>query len=168
MGAALGLADTAPTLRRTTLLVSDVDASRAFYEAVGFRVWLDWTGEQDPNDPTALPLTGAPTESRIVIMAGDDDYAGMVGLLEFAAPALPPNRRVADHLGVLDIILVIEVTDLDAVLGRLERLNAEIVRAPGDYESDGPSGRKRGQDMLVRDPDGYLVELTSVTWRADD
>lgn len=152
-------------LRRTTLLVSDVNASRAFYEAVGFRVWLDWRGEQDPNDPTALPLTGNPRESRIVIVAGHDDYTGMIGLLEFDDPPLDPNRRVADQLGVLDIILVIEVEDLAATVARLQALGAEIVRPPGDYASDGPGGRKRGRDMLVRDPDGYLVELTSVSWR---
>jgi catechol 2,3-dioxygenase-like lactoylglutathione lyase family enzyme len=153
-------ADSGPIVRRTTLLVSDVARSRAFYEAIGFKLWLDWDGAQDPNDPSALPLTATAKKSRIVILAGRDPSAGMVGLLEFRDPALEPNRKVADRLGIHDSILVIESYGLEAIAERLVALGGEILRPPADYVSDGPLGRKFGADMLARDPDGYIVEVT--------
>jgi hypothetical protein len=36
----------------------------------------------------------------------------------------------------------------------------QLLRPPAPYESDGPLGRKFGADMLARDPDGYVVEVT--------
>ncbi|MDX2224113.1 MAG: VOC family protein [Rhodospirillaceae bacterium] len=159
-------AEDGPIVRRTTLLVSDVPASRAFYEAIGFKLWLDWDGTQDPNDPTALPLAAPATGSRIVIMAGRDPTAGMVGLLQFRDPALPDNRRVADRLGIHDAILVIESRDLAAIAARVPALGGRVLRAPAPYVSDGPLGRKHGADMLLADPDGYVVEVTE-TFRID-
>lgn len=151
-----------PIVRRTTLLVSDVAASRAFYEAIGFKLWLDWNGDQDPNDPSALPLTAPAKASRIVIMAGRDSNAGMVGLLEFRDPPLAPNRTLADKLGIHDSILVIESRGLAAIAAKVPSLGGRILRAPAPYESNGPQGRKRGADMLLADPDGYVVEVTEV------
>jgi catechol 2,3-dioxygenase-like lactoylglutathione lyase family enzyme len=151
-----------PIVRRTTLLVSDVAASRAFYEAIGFRLWLDWNGDQDPNDPSALPLAAPAKTSRIVIMAGRDDNSGMVGLLEFRDPPLQQNRKLADKLGIHDSILVIESRNLEAIAAKIQTLGGRVLRAPAPYESNGPQGRKRGADMLLADPDGYVVEVTEV------
>ncbi len=69
-------------VRRTTLLVSDVGQSVAFYEKIGFHVWLRTGGPRDPKGPTALPLIGKPGESKCTIMAGRDEWVGMVGLLQ--------------------------------------------------------------------------------------
>ncbi|MEQ9110336.1 MAG: hypothetical protein RIF37_06660 [Rhodospirillaceae bacterium] len=69
-------------LRRTTLLVQDAERSRAFYEAVGFREWLDWSEDQDPDALTGLPLNASPSHARVVIMAGQNPYIGMIGLLD--------------------------------------------------------------------------------------
>lgn len=154
-----------PVIRRTTLLVSDAKASLAFYELLGFREWLDWSGDQDPNDPTALPLTGEPSNSRIIIMAGDNDYSGMIGLLEFDSPPLAANRIDPNKIGVKDIILMIEADDVQTLHGHLIAAGHPIVRPPGQYKSDGPAGSKRGYNMLVRDPDGYIVEVTDVQSR---
>ena len=151
-----------PLIRRTTLLVSDPIASQEFYEALGFRVWLDWAGDQDPNDPLALPLTGSPGNSRVIVMAAADDYAGMIGLLAFDNPPLDSNRTLAGKLGVNDIIMMIEVTNFDDVAAAVMALDTPLLRPPGPYESNGPAGRKTGRNMLVRDPDGYVIEVTSV------
>ncbi len=34
-------------VRRSTFLVADIETSVAFYEGIGFRVWLDRGGERD-------------------------------------------------------------------------------------------------------------------------
>ncbi len=89
----------------------------------------------------------------------------MIGLLEFSAPSLDGNRVYSDALGVNDIILMIETSDVTAIHAALLTAGHEILRPPGSYESDGPSGRKRGENMLVRDPDGYVIEITDVDER---
>lgn len=164
LATAAGAAETGPQLRRATLFVSDVERSRAFYEAVGFRTWLDWTGDQDPQNPSALPLTAPAKKSRIVIVAGRDDYAAMIGLLEMKDSALDSNRKMAERLGIHDVMLVIESDrDLDAFARRVEVLGGATLRPPTPYTSIGPAGRKTGVSMLVRDPDGYVVEVTHTT-----
>lgn len=159
-----GAADGGPLLRRATIFVSDIDRSKTFYETLGFRTWLDWTGDQDPQNPSALPLTAPAKKSRIVIVAGRDDYAAMIGLLEMNDPALDSNRKVADRLGIHDVMLVIETDrDLGAFTARIAELGGSILRLPTPYTSNGPAGRKTGVSMLVRDPDGYVVEVTRTT-----
>jgi catechol 2,3-dioxygenase-like lactoylglutathione lyase family enzyme len=85
-------------LRRTTLLVQDVEQSKAFYQALGFREWLDWSEDQDPEALTGLPLNSNPSHARMIIMAGEDPYIGMIGLLEYSGPPLKPSRPQKAHL----------------------------------------------------------------------
>ncbi|MEQ9110337.1 MAG: hypothetical protein RIF37_06665 [Rhodospirillaceae bacterium] len=62
----------------------------------------------------------------------------------------------------MDIVLVVETDDIQEVKSNLEALNINIVRAPKSYSSDGPAGQKAGLDMLVEDPDCYIVEISQV------
>lgn len=124
-------------------------------------MWLDWAGDQDPQNPSALPLTAPARKSRVVIVAGRDDYAAMIGLLEMKEPALESNRKMADRLGIHDVMLVIDTDrDLETFSEQIGRLGGSILRAPTPYTSNGPAGRKTGVSMLTRDPDGYVVEVT--------
>ena len=152
-------------LRRTTLLVQDVEQSKAFYQALGFREWLDWSEDQDPEALTGLPLNSNPSHARVIIMAGEDPYIGMIGLLEYSGPPLKPSIPKNADLGLMDIVLVIETDNLEDVKLDLEALGTPILRAPKGYTSDGPAGSKRGLDMLVEDPDGYVVEISQVLQR---
>ena len=99
-------------VRRTTLLVSDVAQSVAFYEKIGFHVWLRTGGPRDPNGPTALPLNGKPGESKFTIMAGRDEWVAMVGLLQYDKPALTRTREVMEQIGVGDAVLMIDTNGL--------------------------------------------------------
>lgn len=149
-------------LRRTTLLVQDAERSKAFYEAIGFREWLDWSEGQDPDALTGLPLNASPSHARVVIMAGQNPYIGMIGLLEYSEPPLNPSRPKTPSIGLMDIVLVVETNDLEEVKSNLDAMNINIIRAPKSYSSDGPAGQKTGLDMLVEDPDGYIVEISQV------
>lgn len=156
-------------VRRTTLLVRDAEASKAFYQALGFKEWLDWSENQDPDALSGLPLNAAPsarpTKARIVIMKGTDPYVAMIGLLEHSNPPLVATRVPSEVIGVTDIVLVIETDDIIKVQNNLQNVGARIARAPKSYESNGPSGRKAGVDMLVFDPDGHVVEISQVLKR---
>ena len=95
-------------------------------------------------------------------MAGRDNYVGMIGLLEFRDPSLEPNRKIADRLGIQDIIVMIESLDINSIAARITALGGGVLRPPAAYPSNGLAGRKFGANMLLTDPDGYVVAVTEV------
>ncbi len=95
-------------VKRTTLLVSDIERSVEFYKAIGFDIWLDRGGDRDPDSPSSLPLNGRPGHSHITIMSGQHPDWAMIGLLEFSNPPLAWTREKDDlTIGTSDAVLVI-------------------------------------------------------------
>ncbi len=151
-------------VKRTTLLVSDIERSIAFYEAIGFSIWLDRGGDRDPNaEGGGLPLNGKPSYSRIAIMEGQHPEWAMIGLLQFDNPPLPWTRDPDDKtIGTSDAVLVIVTDDIKEVHGNLQAMGATILKEPEDYTSNSVNGRKFGAIMFVQDPDGYVIEMSEV------
>ena len=72
--------DPASLVRRTTLIVHDIDASIRFYrDVLGFELWLENRGQVTPESLPNTAAAGAP--SRFAIMKGRHPWVGMVGLL---------------------------------------------------------------------------------------
>lgn len=150
-------------VKRTTLLVSDIEKSIEFYEGIGFSKWLDRGGERDPEGGD-LPLKGKPEYSRIVIMEGQHPDWAMIGLLQYDNPPLPWTRDKDDpKIGTSDAVLVIVTDDMDQVHQNLLALNATILSGPRDYTSNSVNGKKYGQIMFFQDPDGRVIEMTEVS-----
>lgn len=149
-------------VRRTTLLVSDVEKSVAFYEKIGFRVWLKTGGPRDPSQPTSLPLNGKPSLSKFTIMAGKDDWVAMVGLLQYDQPALARTREVMDQIGVGDAVLMIETDNVDEVYKNIKALNAPMLQLPKEGKTRSADSIKTVKNMFFRDPDGYVIEMSQV------
>ena len=123
----------APTLHQTFLMVSDVEASTAFYEDA-----LGLTVAERGDRSTAFDTGGAE-----LMIEQDFDEA------ELAAFGLePPGDDRGDG-----VIVVIEVDDVDAVYERASAADAAILLEPTDVDW----GRRL---CLVRDPDGYVVEVS--------
>ena len=164
LSTALALGD--PTLRRTTLIVDDLDASVAFYEAIGFQVWYDnRRSEQDPRGILGgeeLPLgTPPPKQSALKILRGPHPDQGMIGLLEYRDPPPPDRRSPRGRLGRGDAILMVSLDDIAAAEKRLSQRNASFHSPPTNYVVYGPDGEiaSSGTRMFVYDPDGRLVEV---------
>lgn len=169
-GAAPGVAATAPAsaqspaaaapgamVRRTTLIVHDLDASVRFYrDVLGFEVWLENHGKVSRSSlPVDLPL-GAP--SRFTIMKGQHPWIGMVGLLEYGGPRqLPvPARFVRPG----DAVLMIETTEVMAVYERMRKAGTHILRKPETSEVTGAGGaRWTATFLFAYDPDGHVLEI---------
>ena len=150
-----------PGVRRSTLLVGDIEKSIRFYEAIGFTNWYDKGGARNPDQPTALPLTVKPGASRLVIMKGRDPWIGMIGLLAYDKPKPPTNRIVAEKIGAGDIVLMIEVADVIGVHRRLTELGAPILQPPKAFETALSDGSPiKGLNCFAVDPDGHVVELS--------
>lgn len=123
----------APSLHQTFLMVSDVDRSTEFYaETLGLEV-------AERGDRSTEFDTG---QTRLMI---EQDFSEE----ELAAFGLaPPGEDRGDG-----VIVVIEVDDVTTVHERAEEAGADVVQEPMEVDW--------GREMfLVRDPDGYVVEIS--------
>ena len=153
---------TTSVVRRTTLLVSDVKSSVAFYEKIGFKVWLETGGARDPNKPTSFPLNGKPAQSGLTIMAGRDPWIGMIGLLQYDKPLLKRTRDATAAYGIGDAVLMLETDDVDGVYKNLQALGTPILQLPKEATTKSAEAIKHVKNMFFRDPDGWVIEMSQV------
>jgi lactoylglutathione lyase len=131
------------------LCVTDLARSRHFYEeALGFRTW--W--ELQPPDEAVAPLLQLPAPLQlhaVYLVLGDL----VLELLAYDAGTHPgPRARPMDEPGLTHLSFAVD--DLDAAVAR--------VIAHGGHEVE---GTRSAAAVMVRDPDGQLLELTSPHWR---
>lgn len=146
-----------PILRRTTIVVRDLDQSIAFYrDGIGLRV--GWGRESVLGD--AIPLAPG-ARARFATVMGEDETIGMIGLLQVVDPPLSaPPVPSADSLPVGATIFVIGTNDCDGVYERLKALGARLYKAPYDQELKGRDGQPiKMRSMAAWDPDGHFIEI---------
>ncbi|MBT5242207.1 MAG: VOC family protein [Rhodospirillaceae bacterium] len=150
-------------VKRTTLLVSDIERSIAFYKSIGFSPWLDRAGPRSPNGAVGMPLNEKSTTSRIVILSGQHPDWAMIGLLQFDNPPLPWTRDPDDKtIGTSDAVLVIVTDDIETAHENAVAQGATILDGPHPYTSNSVVGKKFGSIMFLQDPDGWVIEMTQV------
>jgi catechol 2,3-dioxygenase-like lactoylglutathione lyase family enzyme len=138
-----------PRLDNIGIVVEDMAAAIAFFEAIGLELEGRGTFEGPWMDRT-IALEGATCEIAMLRPAGGH---GGVELSRFISP--PATDAGANHapvntLGYLRVMF--EVDDLDAVVAALERLGSKLVDAIVNYE---------GVYKLcyMRAPEGFIVGL---------
>ncbi len=143
-------------MRRTTLLVYDLERSARFYEILGFTRWF--IGPEGHVRTGGLPVEGIQVGdvSRIVIMKGKDPYLGMIGLLQYGAPSVAPPFALRRG----DPVLMIEITDMTGVAARLTAGGFTIQRQPETSHIKSVSDEWDAKFMFAIDPDGHMLELT--------
>lgn len=139
-------------LRRTTLVVRDIDRSLPLYrDGLGLRVIYDELmggGVDAAGKPT-------PPTIRLVLLRANDDFIGVLGLMQrlnVTEPVPEPVFRKAQPGG---LILVFNVQDLDT---RFEKIRA----TPGVRVADAP--------QRIEYPaagGGVIPVLFSAVWDAD-
>jgi catechol 2,3-dioxygenase-like lactoylglutathione lyase family enzyme len=154
----------APAVRRTTLVVENLDKSIEFYQRLGLTKWYDKATDVNSAEGVLgaadLPLTADPQMGRIVIMKGNDERIGMIGLLGYDKPKLASARGNLMGLGTGDAIIMMEVPDIQAVYSRLQQIDVRFHRTPYKFVVPNPDGTSNtGQRMFVYDPDGRLIEI---------
>jgi CubicO group peptidase (beta-lactamase class C family)/catechol 2,3-dioxygenase-like lactoylglutathione lyase family enzyme len=144
--------------RRTTLVVSDLERSKRFYEALGFHE----DRRSEVSDSASLKVFGLPdgTHLTFIRMTNDNTLStgridgGTLGLAQVHDRRLARLRDRTRGATLLGTTLLIMTTDgLDAVHARLQAFGAEILEAPMAM-----SGGFR--TLVVRDPDGTRLEIT--------
>jgi catechol 2,3-dioxygenase-like lactoylglutathione lyase family enzyme len=150
-------------LRRTTLVVEDADRSLAFYrDALGMRVVYDniiRTPRDAPDDATAE------RSLRLVFVEANDDYVGIIGILEYRKPDKQPPATRPAAFSVGTPVLLFNTSDLKATFARAKAVpGVEVVEEPVEtfYPGYGGQGRIPVVVSTLRDPDGFTVELNQV------
>ena len=137
-------------LRRTTLVVRDIDRSLPLYrDALGLKVIYD-------------QVIGGTT--RLVLLRANDDFVGVLGLMQrlnLTEPVPAPEFRKAQPG---DPILVFNLQDLET---RFERISAapdvRVAEAPRRIEYPGPGGSVIPVLFsAVWDADGNFIELNRI------
>jgi catechol 2,3-dioxygenase-like lactoylglutathione lyase family enzyme len=154
-------------VRRTTLIVRDVDKSLAFYrDALGLKVVYDQiiTRPGRPEDPP-----GTERKMRLALLRANDSFVGVVGLLEYTSPRLadPPNE--AKRPGIGQVILVMNAQDLDQRFDRVRGTPGVRVASEPQltaYPSPDGKGTIPVRVSAVWDPDGYFIELNQLLGQA--
>lgn len=148
-------------LRRTTLVVRDIDRSLPLYrDALGLRVIYDQKlgGPVGPDGRLTAPTT------RLVLLRANDDFIGVLGLmqrLDSTEPVPEPVFRKAQPGGH---ILVFNVEDLET---RFERIRAtpyvKVAEEPQRVEYPAPGGGVIPvMFSAVWDADGNFIEINRI------
>jgi catechol 2,3-dioxygenase-like lactoylglutathione lyase family enzyme len=154
-------------VRRTTLIVRDVDRALAFYrDALGLHLVYD---HEIVRPGRAEDPPGTQRKMRLALLRANDDFVGLIGLLEYTSPRLPDRPNDAERPGVGEVILVINAVDLDQ---RFERVRAtpgvRIASEPvlTEYPSADGKGTIPVRVSAVWDPDGNFIELNQLLGQA--
>lgn len=146
--------------RRVTLLVSDLERSKAFFEALGFKE----DRRVEVTDPASLKVFGLPNGTRLTFIRLNTDNTlstgridgGTLGLAQVHNRKLKKLRALTRGETMIGTPILIFTTDgVDAVHARLQTLGAEIIEPP----MSAPGGLR---SMVARDPDGMRMEITQL------
>jgi catechol 2,3-dioxygenase-like lactoylglutathione lyase family enzyme len=147
-------------VRRTTLLVRDIDKSLALYrDAIGLKVVYDQKiGGGTDKDGKVKPPT-----IRLVLLRANDDFIGAIGLMQrLDDPNPPPAENKRPMAG--SIIMVINAKDLDERFPKIKATPGVTVRtAPERVEYPAPGGGVIPVLFsAIYDPDGFFIEINKL------
>ena len=146
------------TVRRTTLIVSDIEKSREFYQHIlGMSVFWE---DDFVLSGKGLPADDPHAKTHLVILKCQDPSIGMIGLLEFIDPPLAVPATQRDTLQIGDIVLLMSVDDVNEVYEKINGQGYRIVAEPHEWEVPGADGAVvKLRTLSLFDRDGYFIEL---------
>ncbi len=164
--AAAPVADTerAPLdLRRTTLIVRDMETSLRFYrDALKMAVAYDQV-IRTPRDATS---DEAATRSlRLVLLRANDDFIGMIGLIQYYKPQKPLPAAPLEPFSIGSMVFVFNATNARELFAEARRLpGVRVIEepTPTSYPGYGGAGTIPVIVSVLTDPDGYVVELNEL------
>jgi len=147
-------------LRRTTLIVADIERSLEFYrDALGFRVLYD---NMIRTPRSAQTDDEAEISRRLVFVRANDDYIGIIGLLEYTRPRKPVREPEPVPFSTGSAVLLFTTTNLQSRFDRAVNVpGVKVLDPPTDtsYPSYDGTGTIGVRTSTLTDPDGFLVEL---------
>lgn len=150
-------------LRRTTLIVDNIDESLKLYrDVLGFEVNYDTVVTMSG---VALPAGKPNSKARLVLINSNDDWVGWIGMLEWLEPNALPRKEITGKMGIGDTVMVFNTSEVDKQCEAAAALPDITITAPKS-ESRYPS-RSGGPPIIVHtcymfDRDGYFLEINQI------
>jgi len=150
----------ATDLRRTTLIVSDIENSlRLYRDALGFKVIYD-NIIRTPRSAT----TDAESElsRRLVFVRANDDYIGIIGLLQYYKPIRQVREPEPEAFATGSAVLLFTTTDLKTRFPKAAVVpGVKVIGEPTDTTYPSYDGKSTigVRTSTLYDPDGFLIEL---------
>lgn len=150
-------------LRRTTLVVKDIETSLALYrDALGMTVEYD----QEITSPGLSMRYGADgrNRSRLVLLSANDDFIGMLGIWQFLDQTekdkAPPD---AADFTPGEIVLLFNTETLDETFAAAAASpGVRVVGTPKERRYPSPAGDIVVRVSMLVDPDGHTLELNQL------
>ena len=136
---------------------SDFERSKAFYEMLGFEVFMEPLESNTPEVAAAVGLPPYRLRGALMRLA-DAKSPFVIDLLEWKEPSdpSPPYARL-NHLGIARIAMA--SSDLDADMARFKAEGVEFISEPATVVWEGhPDSRF----VCFKDPDGSVLELVEL------
>lgn len=150
-------------LRRTSLIVSDMEESLKLYrDVLAFEVNYD---TEVTMSGVSLPAGEPGAKARLVLLGSNDSWVGWIGLLQWLDPKLPSPEKPRRRMGVGDAILVFNTEKVDEHCAAAAKLPG--VHMTSEARNTTYPARAGGEPIVVRtcylfDRDGYFMELNKV------
>jgi catechol 2,3-dioxygenase-like lactoylglutathione lyase family enzyme len=147
-------------IRRTTLIVRDIDLSVDFYRNVmGMELWYD---QKMSVGGQVLPAGEPGAKVRVAILKGADPVVGMLGIMAFLDPPIEIPPLPKRPLQIRDSIFVASAKDVNEIHRRMTGAPAHICCPPSDDSVPAADGTTlKLTTMSFFDPDGYFYELNT-------
>jgi catechol 2,3-dioxygenase-like lactoylglutathione lyase family enzyme len=149
-------------LRRTTLIVRDMASSLRFYrDVLGLRVVYDQV-IRTPRD--AADDAAAERSLRLVFLQANDDFIGMIGLIQYSKPLKAP-ASAPEPFSIGSMVFVFNTSDVERRFQAARRLpGVRVIEEPTRTSYPGYDGKSVIPVIvsILTDPDGYTVELNEL------
>ena len=146
------------TVKRTTLIVRNIEASSKWYEEI-----LDMSLYYD--DTITLSGKGLAAGKKgdvthLKIYKCSDPIIGMIGLLQWLDPELPAPEKIPTKVDYGNPTFVVDTDNVDEVYKKALALGTHIHSEPHEWSVRGADGNMINFITLsVFDPDGYFYEI---------
>lgn len=150
--------------RRVTMIVSDMTPALTIYrDILGMEVYYD---QEITISGQGLPAGQPNSKARLVILKCNDAYIGMLGMIQYLDPPLPPPdpRPVPNRVKAGEVVFVMNHENVEEAHARLREVEGiEIFAEPHVSEFPRPDGGVfRVEGISFFDPNGYFVDLNQV------
>jgi hypothetical protein len=148
-------------VRRTTLIVRDVQRSARWYEhVIGMTRYYD---DEVVLSGEGLPVGGKGDRTHLIIMKCEHPDIGMIGLLQWVDPPLPAPREIPTTVTYGNPTFVCASDDAREVWRRARELDTRVYAEPHEWSIKGPDGQMmRFLGVSLFDPDGYFYQFNQL------
>lgn len=147
-------------VKRTTLIVRDIQESRRWYEYVlGLSTYYD---KEFVLSGVGLAAGKAGDKTHLMILKCDDPEIGMLGLLQWIDPILPAPP-IEYSVGYGSPTFVIASDDAIETHRRAVELGTRVHAEPHEWSTLGANDKmKHFIGLSLFDPDGYFFECNQL------